>query len=73
MSHCGDVFASCATGDGQLVSCTLNVMRPDVANFLETLPSERYLAVMMEGAVQHGLPDSWIVALLKKDKTQEHK
>ena len=39
-------------------------MRPDVmANFSETLPSERYLAVMLEGAIQHNLPDSWIETL----------
>ena len=50
-----------ARGDGQLVSCTLNIMRPDVASFSSsTLPSERYLAVMIEGATQHHLPTSWI-------------
>jgi len=52
------------TGNGELVLCTLNVMRPDVMdNFYETLPSERYLAVMIEGATQHNLPASWIDAL----------
>lgn len=36
-------------------------MRPDVASFSSsTLPSERYLAVMIEGATQHHLPTSWI-------------
>ena len=38
-------------------------MLPDVTDsFLDSLPSERYLAVMIEGAIQHGLPKYWIEA-----------
>ncbi|CAK9063361.1 unnamed protein product [Durusdinium trenchii] len=52
------------TRNGQRVKCTLNVMLPDVTDsFLDSLPSERYLAVMIEGAIQHGLPKYWIEML----------
>lgn len=59
-----ELEAHVETRNGELVLCTLNVMRPDVMeNFYETLPSERYLAVMIEGATQHNLPASWIEML----------
>jgi len=56
------VSATVFTVEEELLHCLVNVMRPELCAEARP-PSERYLALLIEGCVQHGVDNAWVAQL----------